>query len=148
VNADGEGLPRRRFLAVAGVAAASCACSSPPGTPPAQVGGVQAGNVARLPVGSLEVVGNEPLCIGRDAAGVYAMTLTCPHAGCDIGQAGSVSPQGLFCGCHGSEFDANGNVVRGPARQPLDHFEVTVDAAGDLTINSGQIVGASQRLAV
>ena len=101
-----------------------------------------------LAVDSLDVVGTEPVCIGRDAAGVYAMTLTCTHAGCDIGQHGTVSPQGLVCGCHGSEFDANGNVVRGPATQPLDHFAVTVDATGNLTIHGDQIVDASQRLAV
>lgn len=76
------------------------------------------------------------------------MTLTCPHAGCDIGQTGTVSPQGLFCGCHGSAFDPNGNVVRGPAMQPLDHFDVTADAGGNLTIHTDQVVGASQRLSV
>jgi Rieske Fe-S protein len=88
------------------------------------------------------------LCIGRDAGGVYAMTLTCTHAGCDIGETGTVSPQGLFCGCHGSEFDANGNVVRGPASLPLDHFAVTNDASGNLTINSDLVVSATDRLTV
>ena len=88
------------------------------------------------------------MCIGRDSGGVYAMTLTCTHAGCDIGQTGSVGPQGLFCGCHGSEFDANGSVVRGPASRPLDHFAVTADSAGNLTIHGGQTVSAGTRLAV
>jgi nitrite reductase/ring-hydroxylating ferredoxin subunit len=117
--------------------------------PPAQVGDIQAGNVDQLPVGSLVVVGTEAVCIGRDTGGIYAMTLTCTHAGCDIGETGSVSPQGLFCGCHGSEFDANGNVVRGPARQPLDHFDVTADDAGNLTIHGSQVVepeSASERM--
>jgi Rieske Fe-S protein len=74
--------------------------------------------------------------------------LTCPHAGCDTGQTGTVSPQGLFCGCHESGFDVNGNVVRGPARQPLDHFDVTADASGNLTGHGGLVVDASQRLSV
>jgi Rieske Fe-S protein len=114
--------------------------------PPAQVGDIQAGSLAQLAVGSLVVVGTDAVCIGRDTGGIYAMTLTCPHAGCDIGETGSVSPQGLFCGCHGSEFDANGNVVRGPARQSLEHFAVTADAAGNLTIHGSQVVDPSQRL--
>jgi len=145
VSANGPGFTRRRFLAVAGAATATGACFAS-SAPPAQVGDVQAGNVDQLPVGSLVIVGSEAVCIGRDTGGIYAMTLTCPHAGCDIGQTGTVSPQGLFCGCHGSEFDANGNVVRGPARQPLDHFDVTADASGNLTVHGGQVVDASQRL--
>ena len=135
---------RRRFLAVVG-AAAGAACSSP-AAGPAQVGDVAAGNVSALPAGSLTPVGSEPVCIGRDAGGVYAMTLTCTHAGCDMGQTGSVSPRGLTCGCHGSEFDANGAVLRGPAQAALDHFAVTADASGNLTIHGAQVVDASQRL--
>src|SRR5579863_3026168 len=141
LDADGAELTRRRFLVVAGAAAATSACSAP-GVSPAQVGDAPAGNVAQLAVGSLEVVGTEPMCVGRDSAGVYAMTLTCTHAGCDMGVFGSVSPQGIFCACHGSEFDANGNVVRGPAQQSLDHFNVTVDASGNLTIHGGQLVSS------
>jgi Rieske Fe-S protein len=138
---------RRRFLVVVGEAAALSACSSA-GVSPAPVGDLAAGNVSSLPVGSLRVVDAQPVCIGRDAAGVYAMTLTCTHAGCDMGQQGSVSARGVFCGCHGSEFDANGGVVRGPASASLDHFAVTVDSNGNLTIHGGQTVGPGDRLAV
>ncbi len=146
MSARDKVLTRRRFLVVTGAVAATSACSSP-GAAPAIVGDIPAGTESGLSVGSLGVVAGEPVCLGRDAGGIYAMTLTCTHAGCDMGEFGSVSPQGLFCGCHGSEFDANGNVVRGPAKAPLDHFNVTVDASGNLTIHD-QIVGASQRLAV
>jgi cytochrome b6-f complex iron-sulfur subunit len=145
MNADAHGCTRRRFLAVVGAAVTTGACVAQVASP-AAVGDVQAGNVNQLAVGSLTVVGAEAVCIARDAAGIYAMTLTCTHAGCDMGQTGSVSPQGLVCGCHGSEFDVNGNVVRGPATQPLAHFDVTVDAAGNLTIHGGDVIDASQRL--
>lgn len=123
------------------------ACSGG-GATPAQVGVVSAGNVAQLAVGTLRVADGAPACIGRDAEGVYAMTLTCTHTGCDMGTNGSVSSQGLFCGCHGSEFDANGSVLRGPARYPLDHFAVTVDETGNLTIHGDQVVAATERLTV
>ncbi len=138
-------LGRRRFLALVGVGAAGCSSAA---VSPASVGDVAAGNVAGLPVGSLRAVAGQPVCIGRDARGVYAMTLTCTHAGCDIGETGTVSPQGLVCGCHGGRYDANGNVIGGPPPSPLDHFDVTVDSAGNLTIQGAQIVDASQRLAV
>lgn len=139
-------LTRRRFLAVAGCAATTGACTA--SVAPAQIGDVAAGNVSQLAMGDLVAVGSEPVCIGRDANGVYAMTLTCTHAGCDIGQDGTVSPQGLFCGCHGSEFAADGSVVRGPASQPLDHFAVTIDSGGELTIHGSQVVAKSDRLKV
>jgi Rieske Fe-S protein len=123
------------------------ACSSA-AVGPASVGTVAAGNVSDLPVGSLRPIGTAPVCVGRDSGGVYAMTLTCTHAGCDIGQTGTVSPQGLMCGCHGSRFDANGNVVSGPASAPLEHFGVSSDSSGNLTVHGDQIVNPSERLAV
>jgi Rieske Fe-S protein len=137
---------RRRFLAIAGSAAAmaSQACSA--GVSPASIGDVPAGNVAALPVGTLRVVDSQAVCIGRDSRGVYAMTLTCTHQGCDMGQQGSVSAQAITCSCHGSVFDANGNVVRGPASVPLAHFAVSVDAAGALTIHGETEVDPATRL--
>jgi cytochrome b6-f complex iron-sulfur subunit len=148
LRANGQGVTRRRFLVVtAATATAAGACSSG-GASPAQVGDVEAGDVAQLAVGSLNIVGAEPVCIGRDARGIYAMTLTCTHAGCDIGRTGTVSVRGLVCGCHGSKFDANGNVLSGPATQPLDHFAVSADASGNLTIHGDQIVDPSERLMV
>jgi cytochrome b6-f complex iron-sulfur subunit len=146
----GVDVTRRRFLhivagGVGGVAAVGCMSS---GVGPEPVGDVPAGNVAILPVGSVRPLAAVPACVGRDANGVYAMTLTCTHAGCDMGQQGSVSGMGLFCACHGSRFDTNGNVVAGPAPQPLEHFAVTVDARGDLTVHGGQIVAPDQRLKV
>lgn len=148
LKANGQGVTRRRFLVVTAATAASAGACSSPGASPAQVGDVEAGDVAQLAVGSLNIVGAEPVCIGRDAEGIYAMTLTCTHAGCDIGRTGMVSARGLVCGCHGSKFDTNGNVVAGPATQPMDHFAVSVDASGSLTIHGDQIVGASDRLMV
>jgi Rieske Fe-S protein len=145
VHDEAPSLPRRRFLGLAG-AAALCGCSSAVG--PVQFGDVAAGSVSALPVGTLRPLPSAPACIGRDAQGVYAMTLTCTHAGCDIGQNGTVSSRGLFCGCHGSQFDANGAVVSGPATQPLDHFAVSIDSAGNLTVHGGRVVGAGERLSV
>jgi cytochrome b6-f complex iron-sulfur subunit len=138
-------LARRRFLALVGGAAASTACvmETGPGQQVAQ--DVAAGKASDLMQGTLKAVA-DAACIGRDDNGVYALSLICTHAGCDISQNGSVSGQGIFCNCHGSAFDPLGNVLGGPARQPLPHFRVSADANGNLTIHVGQVVSATQRL--
>ncbi len=142
---------RRRFLEVIAASAVvpfSAACGGGGGgIAPAKLGAVPAGNVSALPVGTLRAVPGVPACIGHDAQGVYAMTLTCTHAGCDISD-GTVAASGLVCRCHGSGFDANGAVTNGPATEPLQHFAVSIDAQGILTIHGDMNVGASTRLMV
>lgn len=135
---------RRRFLVMGAAAVATGACSGGSGEPPAQVGDVAAGSVADLPSGALREVGTKPVCIGRDQGGVYAMTLTCTHAGCTAG----VINERVACPCHGSNFDRNGNVTTGPASSPLQHFAVSVDASGNLTIHGSTDVDAATRLKV
>jgi cytochrome b6-f complex iron-sulfur subunit len=140
---------RRRFLEmVGGACAASLAGCSSGSASPAPIGDVPAGNASALTVGTLVPVASEPVCIGRDAGGIYAMTLTCTHQGCDIGNGGTVSFAMIRCPCHGSQFDANGNVVNGPAETPLVHYAVSQDTAGNLTIHGGTEVSESTRLAV
>jgi len=139
---------RRRFLEMVGGAATASLCGCSSSATPALLADVPAGNESSLPVGTLEAVGPEPVCIARDAGGVYAMTLTCTHEGCNIAEGGTVSEQLIQCPCHGSQFDANGNVVRGPAASPLAHYAVSADAAGNLTIHGSTQVSASTRLAV
>ncbi len=140
--------PRRRGLkvlaqgsALAGAASLGIGCV-------AGGGPIDGGNVSALPVGTLKTIATDSIALGRDAKGVYAMTLICPHAGCDMSSRGSVSMQGVVCNCHGSMFDANGDVMQGPARSPLEHYLVTISAAGEITIDTSQTVDASTRVAV
>ena len=109
---------------------------------------IAAGSESGVPQGSLRAVPGFPVAIGRDQSGIYALSLICTHAGCDMSQAGSVSPSLIDCACHGSLFDGQGNVLRGPAASPLEHFVVTADASGALTIHTDQATPASTRLTV
>lgn len=101
-----------------------------------------------IAVGTLRLISGEPAVIGRDAQGLYAMTVTCTHQGCEVDPVGSGDSATLACPCHGSRFDRNGAVVRGPANSPLAHFAVAVDSAGNVTVHGGTQVDASVRTAV
>ena len=136
-------------MCTTGVAACAFAdaCGAKSGSP-AEFGDVTAGNVKDLPAGTLQQVGSAPVFIARDSAGLYALTATCSHAGCDVEAQGSGAAANLFCPCHGSLFDHNGAVIHGPARSPLVHFAVEVDNSGNVTIHGGTQVDAATRVPV
>ena len=62
-----------------------------------------------------------PIALYRLSADDYmALWMECTHQGCEV----NAQPHYLVCPCHGSEFDANGNVVQGPAEMNLKTFKV------------------------
>jgi cytochrome b6-f complex iron-sulfur subunit len=138
---------RREVIRAAAATAAVVAVGSVVACGP-PFGVVSAGNASALAVGDVKVVTGASACIARDAQGVYAMTLICTHQGCDMSMQGLVSASGIDCGCHGSRFDVDGNVVNGPASSPLQHYQVTADAQGNLTIDGNVPVPATVRLAI
>jgi len=58
----------------------------------------------------------------RDQSGLYALSLVCTHLGCSV----TVSAHELACPCHGSIFDRQGRVLKGPADRPLARLKVEV----------------------
>lgn len=145
-----DGPSRRRFLRLVGAGSTlglpACSSDSPAG--PAAFGDASAGNVAALALGALQAVPDAPAYVGLDARGVYAMTSTCTHEGCDMLSQGLIEKTSVFCACHGSRFDLNGAVTRGPAQAPLTHFAVEIDAAGNILVHGGVRVGADVRVPV
>lgn len=114
------------------------------GSAPLPDGPIAAGNVSGVAVGSLSIVARSFL-LGRDAKGLYAMSLQCTHQGCAVVQQ---SGNQLLCPCHKSVFDSNGAVLVGPAKLPLPHFAVTVDAGGNITVDMYAQVGVNVRTAI
>ena len=53
-----------------------------------------------------------------------AVSAECTHLGCYV----RASRRFLQCPCHGSTFDVEGNVLRGPAQAPLQSYPVEVKA--------------------
>jgi len=56
----------------------------------------------------------------REGGAVYALNLVCTHLGCTV----QVFPGELVCPCHGSRFDRQGRVLKGPADRPLERYRV------------------------
>ena len=46
----------------------------------------------------------------------------CTHQGCTV----DIQGPRLVCPCHGSTYDREGRVLRGPAERSLAHFTATV----------------------
>jgi Rieske Fe-S protein len=115
----------------------------------APMGPVAAGNVADIPVDTLQMVSGQNLILGRDAGGLFAMTRVCTHQGQLVTIISAAGTPALHCYGHGSEFNMNGAVTRGPAGSPLEHFKVDVDVTtGSITVQGAMIVAATDRTPV
>jgi Rieske Fe-S protein len=104
---------------------------------------VTAGPASAIAVGTLSIVGQ--MVLGRDAGGLYAMSGLCTHQGCLVTVVGAPGQQTLACPCHGSAFDGNGAVTRGPAGVPLRHYQVLIVGAGETSICTGVAVANTAR---
>jgi Rieske Fe-S protein len=84
---------------------------------------------ADVPVGGGIVVESVKAVITQPTDGDYkAFSAVCTHQGCLVDQ---VTDGKIVCPCHGSAFDiSTGDVVQGPATQPLEEKSVTVDDSG------------------
>jgi Rieske Fe-S protein len=63
-----------------------------------------------------------PILVVRDGAARYhALSMQCTHEGCPV----RPPDKGIIvCPCHGSQYDLEGNVRRGPAQLPLARYAV------------------------
>ncbi len=52
-----------------------------------------------------------------------ALLLQCTHQQNQL----VVNPNGFKCNLHGSQFDSDGKVIKGPAELPLKRYEITPD---------------------
>jgi cytochrome b6-f complex iron-sulfur subunit len=97
---------------------------------------------ADFDMGTATFFSSRRVFVCRDGGGLYALSSVCTHAGCNIRFANQNS--GFRCPCHGSEFEFGGDVQRGPANNPLRHFEICV-ADGRVFINTDRTVNRSTR---
>ncbi len=90
-----------------------------------------------IKVGTLIVLPEQRLYIARIPEGIFAMSAVCTHLGCMTRYLDT--EQRIFCPCHGSQFDQNGQVTAGPAPQPLPRLHISL-ADGELVVDSRRVV--------
>ncbi|HSI34374.1 MAG: ubiquinol-cytochrome c reductase iron-sulfur subunit [Phycisphaerae bacterium] len=76
----------------------------------------------------------------REGNRVYVVSAVCSHRACDLEGKGAE----YVCECHGSRFSARGQVLSGPAVQPLVRFGVSRDAAGRLAVDRTKVYEESR----
>lgn len=89
------------------------------------------GKPDEFPPGTRMALEQRRVCVVREGNKVAAISTTCTHLGCIIG----LSETGFACPCHGSRFDADGNVTGGPAPRPLPWFKVTLAPNGEIEVD-------------
>ena len=109
--------------------------------PTASGGGVPAGGTSigvstDLPVGGslafTDGAGNPGFALQPKAGTYLAYSAVCTHEGCTVGYDQATNQ--FACPCHGARFDGtSGDVVRGPARDPLQKYTVT-ESGGTLYV--------------
>jgi cytochrome b6-f complex iron-sulfur subunit len=73
--------------------------------------------------------------------GLLALYTKCPHLGCTVPWVGPPdSPHAFQCPCHGSMYDYVGLLTGGPAPRPMDLMRVSVDEAGNVLVDTGDII--------
>ncbi|MFA5872646.1 MAG: Rieske 2Fe-2S domain-containing protein [Anaerolineales bacterium] len=88
------------------------------------------GPASNYPPGSRKVLPDIPALLLHAQSGYSAISLVCTHLGCTV----ESKPEGFACPCHGSRFDPQGNVTRGPANKPLRSLRVEVTSDNELRL--------------
>ena len=98
-----------------------------------------------FPPGTATFLPEHRLFVFNGDAGFYAISSICTHLGCNVNH---VAGDGFACPCHGSRYDNNGQVVKGPAPQSLSWFGLSLSPRGELVIDRGRLVNPDYRFKV
>ncbi|HEY8747890.1 MAG TPA: ubiquinol-cytochrome c reductase iron-sulfur subunit [Tepidisphaeraceae bacterium] len=71
---------------------------------------------------------------------ITALSSICTHKGCKLRVADDLS---FFCKCHGSTFDRDGRVTKGPAKTDLRFLAVALDDQSHIRVNPDRYVNPS-----
>ena len=86
------------------------------------------GPASNYPPGSRTALPDIPALLVHTQNGFSAISLVCTHLGCTV----ESKSEGFSCPCHGSRFDPQGKVSRGPAEKPLNSLRTGASSDGKL----------------
>jgi 3-phenylpropionate/trans-cinnamate dioxygenase ferredoxin subunit len=92
---------------------------------------VKVGEVGEIPEGGLSgfSVRDRAVAIANVGGDLHGFDDVCTHQQCSLSE-GELEGTVVECPCHGSQFDVtSGEVVHGPAVEPVDVFEVREEGA-------------------
>jgi Rieske Fe-S protein len=128
---------RREFLVLAAaIAAPGCQSSSEDTGHPAEPRAartINAGPAAHYTAdGVYERFHEQGFFLVRRGEKLFAITAVCTHRRCKLK---TERDHTFYCPCHGSTFDVDGHVTKGPARKELPFFTTSVNAQGELLVS-------------
>jgi cytochrome b6-f complex iron-sulfur subunit len=88
------------------------------------------GQVSDYATGSRTVLPDVPAVLVKGDQGFTSLSLVCTHLGCTL----EPKPEGFVCPCHGSRFDQQGMVKRGPASRSMTALRVETTSDGKLRL--------------
>jgi cytochrome b6-f complex iron-sulfur subunit len=94
------------------------------------------GKASSYPDGAQQTFIDQKVSIIRHGSNIGAISLVCQHLGCTV----APSATGYDCPCHGSKYDAMGQVTHGPAQIGLFWFQISLTPSGDLQVDKSNIV--------
>jgi Rieske Fe-S protein len=115
---------RRDFLKLGGAAIGLLATARLTAAFAAEPAWVTVGSEADFALDQPVSVAGGKAFVVRRAAGLSALSALCTHRSC------RVTPEGneFICPCHQARFGLGGEVLNGPAREPLSAIPVKVEA--------------------
>jgi cytochrome b6-f complex iron-sulfur subunit len=93
-------------------------------------------------LGSVTPIPDVQSWLVRDEDGLFAVTAVCTHLGCLLQHTG----ERFECPCHGSTYQIDGQVISGPAVEPLRHVSLSRSADNRLVIDTNKTAPKDQRL--
>jgi len=101
-------------------------------TEPATPTSFDLGTPDRYPIGTHTIISEAQAVLFNRGGELMVFSLVCTHLGCLV----NVASDGFTCPCHGSRFDLNGNVKRGPATKNLPLLTLKLNDQGHLILST------------